>query len=165
MPKRPTPRAAATSEHHAHLAGRLTLRDRWLAQMLYEHKVLTTQQIVKLCYPTNHRMLDLFKWCVVDSFQPFVSSGTAPMHYVLDIAGAVALAYEDGLDLKQLGYRHESNGTYGTPRVHAELRNRGHRHSRKRVARLLRAAGRGGRTPKRSHHPRPRPGRERPRQI
>ncbi|MEV6444716.1 replication-relaxation family protein [Amycolatopsis sp. NPDC051716] len=79
--------------------------------MLYEHKVLTTQQIVELCYPTmraaNHRLLDLFKWRVVDRFQPFVSSGTAPMHYVLDIAGSVALAYEDGLDPKQLGYRHE----------------------------------------------------------
>jgi hypothetical protein len=79
--------------------------------MLYEHKVLTTQQIVELCYPTmraaNHRLLDLFKWRVVDRFQPFVTNGTAPMHYVLDIAGSVALAYEDGLDPKQLGYRHE----------------------------------------------------------
>lgn len=111
MPQRPTPRAATTEEHHAQLAGRLTLRDRWLARMLHEHKVFTTQQIVELCYPTmraaNHRLLDLFKWRVVERFQPFVSSGTAPMHYVLDIAGSVALAYEDGLDPKQLGYRHE----------------------------------------------------------
>ncbi|MEU4746747.1 IS3 family transposase [Actinosynnema sp. NPDC023658] len=43
----------------------------------------------------------------------------------------------------------ESKGTYGAPRVHAELRTRGRRHSRKRVARLLRQAGRAGRTPKR----------------
>ncbi|WP_410676999.1 DDE-type integrase/transposase/recombinase [Amycolatopsis sp. cmx-4-68] len=43
----------------------------------------------------------------------------------------------------------ESNGTYGTPRLHAALRARGRRHSRKRVARLLRAAGRAGRAPKR----------------
>ena len=43
----------------------------------------------------------------------------------------------------------ESNGTYGTPRLHAELRARGRRHSRKRIARLLRAAGRAGRAPKR----------------
>ncbi|WP_406601774.1 replication-relaxation family protein [Lentzea sokolovensis] len=111
MPQRPTPRAAATGEHHAQLAGRLTVRDRWLARMLHEHKVFTTSQIVELCYPTmraaNHRLLDLFKWRVVDRFQPFVSSGTAPMHYVLDVAGAVALAYEDGLDPRQLGYRHE----------------------------------------------------------
>ncbi|NBH04545.1 replication-relaxation family protein [Amycolatopsis sp. SID8362] len=111
MPQRPTPRAATTGEHHAQLAGRLTHRDRWLARMLYEHKVFTTQQIVELCYPSmraaNHRLLDLFKWRVVDRFQPFVTNGTAPMHYVLDIAGAVALAYEDGLDPKSIGYRHE----------------------------------------------------------
>jgi putative transposase len=43
----------------------------------------------------------------------------------------------------------ESKGTYGTPRLHAELRARGRRHSRKRVARLLRTAGRAGRAPKR----------------
>jgi hypothetical protein len=111
MPQRPSPRAATTGEHHAQLAGRLTHRDRWLTRMLYEHKVFTTQQIVELCYPSmraaNHRLLDLFKWRVVDRFQPFVTTGTAPMHYVLDIAGAVALAYEDGLDPKSIGYRHE----------------------------------------------------------
>ena len=43
----------------------------------------------------------------------------------------------------------ESKGTYGTPRGHAERRARGKRHSRKRIARLLRAAGLTGRTPKR----------------
>jgi putative transposase len=43
----------------------------------------------------------------------------------------------------------ESRGTYGTPRLHAELRDRGRRHSRKRIARLLRTAGRAGRAPKR----------------
>ena len=35
----------------------------------------------------------------------------------------------------------ESRGTYGVPRVHAELRYAGTRCSRKRVARLMRAAG------------------------
>jgi transposase InsO family protein len=43
----------------------------------------------------------------------------------------------------------ESRGRYGAPRVHAELRRRGHRHSRKRVARLMSSAGIGGKTPKR----------------
>lgn len=42
-----------------------------------------------------------------------------------------------------------SSGTYGAPRVHAELRARGRRHSRKRIARLMRVAGRRGRTPRR----------------
>lgn len=111
MPQRPTPRAATTAEHHAQLAGRLTVRDRWLTRMLHEHKVFTTDQIVELCYPTmraaNHRLLNLYRWRVVDRFQPFVTSGTAPMHYVLDVAGASALAYENGVDSKDLGYRHD----------------------------------------------------------
>jgi hypothetical protein len=43
----------------------------------------------------------------------------------------------------------QSGGTYGAPRVHAELRDQGRRHSRKRIARLMRQAGRRERTPKR----------------
>jgi transposase InsO family protein len=43
-----------------------------------------------------------------------------------------------------------SQGRYGAPRIHAELRRRGHRHARKRVARLMRAAGLCGRRPRRS---------------
>jgi transposase InsO family protein len=42
-----------------------------------------------------------------------------------------------------------SKGRYGAPRIHAELRRRGHRHGRKRVARLMRAAGLCGRRPRR----------------
>jgi transposase InsO family protein len=42
-----------------------------------------------------------------------------------------------------------SKGRYGAPRVHAELRRRGHRHSRKRVARLMRRSGLRGRAAKR----------------
>jgi transposase InsO family protein len=43
----------------------------------------------------------------------------------------------------------ESAGTYGVPRVHAELADGGRRHSRKRIARLMRQAGLRGRAPKR----------------
>jgi len=43
----------------------------------------------------------------------------------------------------------ESRGRYGAPRVHAVLARRGHRHGRKRVARLMRSAGITGRAPKR----------------
>jgi putative transposase len=42
-----------------------------------------------------------------------------------------------------------SQGRYGAPRIHAQLRRGGHRHGRKRIARLLRAAGLRGRTPRR----------------
>jgi len=43
----------------------------------------------------------------------------------------------------------DSAGTYGAPRVHAELAEGGRRHGRKRIARLMRAAGLAGREPKR----------------
>jgi transposase InsO family protein len=42
-----------------------------------------------------------------------------------------------------------SKGRYGAPRIHAELRGQGRRHSRKRVARLMRQAGLAGRAPRR----------------
>jgi transposase InsO family protein len=40
-----------------------------------------------------------------------------------------------------------SKGRYGAPRIHAQLRRQGYRHGRKRIARLMRAAGLHGRTP------------------
>jgi transposase InsO family protein len=52
--------------------------------------------------------------------------------------------------IEQIRTTHEaSKGRYGAPRIHAQLRRAGHRHGRKRVARLMRAAGLHGRTPRR----------------
>jgi transposase InsO family protein len=45
-----------------------------------------------------------------------------------------------------------SKGRYGAPRIHAQLRRQGHRHGRKRIARLMRAAGLHGRTQRRFKH-------------
>jgi transposase-like protein len=42
-----------------------------------------------------------------------------------------------------------SNGTYGAPRIHAELAAAGLRHGRKRIARRMRAAGVYGKSPRR----------------
>ncbi|MGW7514164.1 replication-relaxation family protein [Streptomyces sp. NPDC054796] len=110
-PQRTNHRAAASGAYVAQLATRLTGRDRWLARMLYEHKVLTTHQITEMAWPSvraaNLRLLNLYKWRLLDRFQPFVTSGAAPMHYVLDVAGATVLARENGLELRDLGYRHD----------------------------------------------------------
>jgi hypothetical protein len=110
-PARVAPRAANTAEHYARLAARLTPRDRWLARMLFEHKVFTSHQIVQLAFPTvraaNLRLLALYRWRIVDRFQPHVTLGSAPMHYVLDVAGATTLANEEGIDLHQMNYRHD----------------------------------------------------------
>lgn len=110
-PTRPTSRAANTADHQGLLAWRLTPRDRWIIRMIHEHRVLTAHQITALAFPSfrsgRMRLRELFQWGVVDRFQPFVSVGTAPMHYVLAPAGAAVLAAEDGLDVKELGYRHD----------------------------------------------------------
>lgn len=42
-----------------------------------------------------------------------------------------------------------SGGTYGAPRIHAELADAGHRHGRKRIARRMRQAGIAGKSPRR----------------
>ena len=54
-----------------------------------------------------------------------------------------------GLAARIKAVHEESKGRYGTPRVHAQLRAEGRRHSRKRVARLMRAEGLRGRAAKR----------------
>jgi putative transposase len=52
-----------------------------------------------------------------------------------------ARAVEDKMLLKKVRTVHvTSRDTYGSPRIHAELRATGHRHGRKRIARLMRAA-------------------------
>ncbi len=53
-----------------------------------------------------------------------------------------ARARTDAALLKSIRTVHASSRqTYGAPRVYAELRTRGERHGRKRIARLMRAAG------------------------
>ena len=55
---------------------------------------------------------------------------------------ASAHAMADAALLKHVRTIHASSRqTYGAPRVHADLRRRGERHSRKRIARLMREAG------------------------
>jgi putative transposase len=53
-----------------------------------------------------------------------------------------ARAVADKMLLKRVRTVHAtSRETYGSPRIHAALRTDGHRHGRKRIARLMRAAG------------------------
>ncbi|WP_239393609.1 replication-relaxation family protein [Frankia sp. CiP3] len=108
---RPTARIVSSGEHQLWLARHLTPRDRWITRMIHEHRVLTTHQIVELGWVTrrsaNIRLLELYRWRVLDRFQPLAVSGLSPMHYVLDVAGAAVLAHEDGLDPKKIGYQHD----------------------------------------------------------
>lgn len=121
-PQRATFREAGGIEHQARLAERLQPRDRWLVAMLHEHKVLTSHQVTALAWPSaraaNYRLRELYRWRVVDRFQPFLGRGSAPMHYVLGAAGATLLAHEGGIEPRQLGYRPEREiGRAHSPRL------------------------------------------------
>ena len=58
-------------------------------------------------------------------------------------------ASDAGLTAQIKAVHKDSKGRYGAPRIHAELRHDGHRHSRKRIARLMRQAGIAGRAARR----------------
>jgi transposase InsO family protein len=65
-------------------------------------------------------------------------------------AGGPARARQDAvLTEKIIQFHDESRGTYGSPRVHADLLEAGLKHGRKRVARLMREAGIYGKTRRR----------------
>ena len=86
-------------------------------------------------------------------------------YYAWRVREASARSQADEVLKRQIAAIHErSRGTYGVPRVHAELEASGHRVSRKRVARLMRELGlagvsrrRGTRTTKRDRDARPAP--------
>ena len=95
----------------AELAARATPRDLWLLRMLAEHRVLTSFQVAQLAFssPTTarHRLIQLWRLRAIDRAQPFTTSGSAPMHYVLGDAGAAILAARAGTTPRDAGYRRE----------------------------------------------------------
>lgn len=113
LPGRPRAggRLARSPELVAALAARLTARDRWLLRMLHEHRVLTTTQIAELAFGTTRaasaRMSVLYQYRAVDRFRPLAPAGSAPLHFILDDAGAAVLAAEDGVTPAALGYRRD----------------------------------------------------------
>jgi hypothetical protein len=113
LPGRPRAagRLARGPELAASLAARLTARDRWLLRMLHEHRVLTTTQITQLAFGTTRaataRLLTLYHYRAVDRFRPLAPAGSAPLHFILDEAGAQVLAAEDGITVAELGYRRD----------------------------------------------------------
>jgi hypothetical protein len=102
-------RPRVSAELIAALATRLTVRDRWLLELLHEHRVLTTGQIRDLAFntisATTHRMLTLWRHRAVERFRPATTAGSAPLHYVLGPAGAAILAERRNLTATQFGYR------------------------------------------------------------
>jgi hypothetical protein len=93
------------------VASRLTDRDRYLCQLLYEHRVLTTEQITDVAFDSpitaRHRLAVLADLDVVERFRPRRQFGTACWHYVLGEIGAAVVAVERGDHPDDFYYRSE----------------------------------------------------------
>ena len=93
------------------LASHLTDRDRYLCDLLAEHRVLTTNQITTVAFDSpisaRHRLATLHRLRVLDRFRPFRPVGSAPQHYVLDALGAMVVAAERGLEEHELSWRRD----------------------------------------------------------
>jgi transposase InsO family protein len=79
-----------------------------------------------------------------------VSRSAYYAHAATAAAGGTVRQREDAELTARITTIHaKSDGSYGSPRTHAELAAQGHHHGRKRIARLMCAAGLRGRTPRR----------------
>lgn len=103
-------RPRADHDQVASVARRLTPRDRLLCRTLFDHKVLTTEQVSDLCFDNlttaRHRLSVLYQLRVLDRFRPFRSVGSDPYHYVLDTLGADVVAADRGVEVPRPGLHH-----------------------------------------------------------
>ncbi len=89
----------------------LTDRDRYICNLLSEHRVLTTNQVAEVAFDSpisaRHRLAILYGLRVLDRFRPFRRVGTAPNHWVLDAIGAMTVAAERGVESEELHWRRD----------------------------------------------------------
>jgi hypothetical protein len=91
---------------------RLTDRDRYLCQLLYEHDILTSRQLCQVAFTgerrTRKRLAELASLHVIDRIRPHTRSGSAPFHCLLGTAGAVFVASDLGLTTQAVLRRREA---------------------------------------------------------
>jgi hypothetical protein len=109
--RRPLPvRPRADHDLVGSVARRLTPRDRLLCQVLFDHKVLTAEQVADLCFDhlttARHRLTALYQLRVLDRFRPFRPVGSNPYHYVLDALGVDVVAADRGVEVPRPGLQH-----------------------------------------------------------
>ncbi|MGH9044120.1 MAG: replication-relaxation family protein [Acidimicrobiales bacterium] len=84
------------------VVGRLTERDRFLCRVLWQHRVLTTEQVRDLCFTslisTQHRLVALWRLGVLERFRPLRQTGSASWRYTLGTIGAAIVAAERGVE-------------------------------------------------------------------
>jgi hypothetical protein len=100
-----------SAERVFELARHLTERDRAIALALYEHQLLTTDQLTLLFFSSKRRAQDRlrFLYCerVLDRFYPPrpYGLGKPQAHWLLDEAGAILVAAALGVERKRLGWQ------------------------------------------------------------
>ena len=103
-------RPRADHHHVGAVARRLTPRDRLVCRTLFDHKVLTTEQVTDLCFcnltTARHRLSALYDLRVLDRFRPFRPVGSDPYHYLLDTLGVDVVAAERGIEAPRPGLHH-----------------------------------------------------------
>jgi hypothetical protein len=102
-----------TATHLTSLGSRLTDRDRQIALDCYDHRVLTTEQLMRLHFSglrtTTLRLGTLYQLRVLDRFRPprlRPWTGTNPYHWILDEAGAHVVAAQRDMERRRLRWQH-----------------------------------------------------------
>lgn len=101
-------RLRVSDELYARLQRGLTARDRSICKLVYEHRVLTANQLCTAFFNTEPRarlrLVHLYRNRLLDRFRPYEPNGSAPFHYVIDALGARLVASERGVEITDLGY-------------------------------------------------------------
>ncbi len=119
-----------SAERVFELARHLTERDRAIALALYEHQLLTTDQLTLLFFSSKRRAQDrlrfLYEGRVLDRFYPPrpYGLGKPQAHWLLDEAGAILVAASLGLERKRLGWQRRDDWGSHPQLVHRLEANR-----------------------------------------
>jgi len=89
---------------------RLTPRDQLVCDLLFEHRILTTNQLADIAFHSSRvvakrRLLVLEQLRLVTRFRPLKLVGSNPYYYLLDDAGAALVAARRGAE--EVPYRKE----------------------------------------------------------
>jgi hypothetical protein len=97
------------------VASSATERDQLICVDLYEHRILTTNQLCELHFAslqrTRARLLQLHDMGVLWRNRPRAQLGSLPWHYTLDEIGAWIVAEHLGIELRAVGYRDDRKRT------------------------------------------------------
>jgi hypothetical protein len=119
-----------SAERVFELARHLTERDRAIAIALYEHQLLTTDQLTLLFFSSKRRAQDRLRFLyderVLDRFYPPrpYGLGKPQAHWLLDEAGAILVAASMNMERKRLGWQRRDDWSSHPQLLHRLEANR-----------------------------------------